>query len=402
MKSVVTFIELFQELNYNVSEKRLSSSGAISLSKREIFAINTSLNGLTEGTPVTTDQVAAITGCIGELCNSIIHELADGTQAKTLDIQLQVRDALHFNWLVQYLSALHKKRKLAINSVAEHADSHNQGRDTTLVDEKTRLQKFEARRNKNDSPVARHGRKDKITRSKRKKLSDEWELTSDIEFSFEESSTVHRKREQKIVYQQQIDEFVEKTKDRPSKEVELVAKASRQEIQKEEDTCHGDVHNPSDALQHQFDQNAKELSFSSNLFVSEGSSRSQPSDLSSSVLVPKERIDRVTKTQASTLIPDTETPVRTSTPVNAEFTEFPTITDKTSDTEGTLDVMNDALKLFSSNLLNKLKRVEFEVLHKRNDLQVQVDKEYKKIERMQRAKLKEIQEYCRNELDKIV
>ena len=100
---------------------------------------------------------------------------------------------------------------------------------------------------------------------------------------------------------------------------------------------------------------------------------------------------------------DAQAPVRTSTPINAEFTEFPTTTDKTTDTEGgTVDVMQDALSLFSSNLVNKLKRVEFHVLHKRNDLQAEVDKEYKKIEQMQRAKLKEIQEYCKNELEKII
>ncbi|KAG5419427.1 hypothetical protein I9W82_003194 [Candida metapsilosis] len=637
MKSVTTFVELFQELNYNLSEKRLSSSGAVRLSKREIFAINASLNELAAGTPVTLNQVEIIKRCIGDLCSYIYHEdrceerisyflmhlylnefmrchfcdlikslwpllvkvnvqihdsvllhklvddclsncpawnwlsadmlvkiatngtiadlirgalntrenlakfermkhlnrdfttlmnlirlittvgldasflpglstpyikyietinpnfknliqcsiesdteelashqcyvqpidrhllhiwvefkhqfgchhvnlkclesfrtfpnlivkldlscimgpktrskraatdafnmtlaamLSDGTIKRKLSMKLQMKNVLHFNWLVQYLSSLQKKRKVAINVVSDHHEAPPNGHLGSAV-EKAKIQSFEARRGKRIYQSV--GRERKGT-NKRKKLSDEWDLTSDFDSTFEKTGTLGGTPHSGAVSKQ-----VENEDGRSFSEKDQVGvKASRNEgttntitkrDEKDAEQVVGrDDCAPRECSQNPSQQDADVTKSSSRLFVPDESSKFEQDESSQIVMAPKERIDRLAKTQAPLQF-DAQIPVRTSTPLNAEFTEWHSTTDKTSETEDTIDVMQEAFKLFSSNLINKLKRVEFEVLHKRNDLQAQVDHEYNKIEQMQRQKLKEIQEYCKTELNKIV
>ena len=637
MKSVTTFVELFQELNYNLSEKRLSSSGAVRLSKREIFAINASLNELAAGTPVTLNQVESIKTCIGDLCNYIyykdrceerisyflmhlylnefmrfhfcdlikslwpllvnvniqIHDsvlfhrlvddclsncpawnwlsadmlvkiatngtiadlirgtlntrenlakfermkhlnrdfttlitlirlittvgldasflpglltpyikyietinpnfknliqcliesdteelvshqcyvqpidrhllhiwveskhqfcchhvnlkclesfrtfpnlivkldlscimgpktrskraatdafnmtlaamLSDGTIKRKLSMKLQMKNVLHFNWLVQYLSSLQKKRKVAINVVLDHHESPHSGHLGSAI-EKAKIQSFEARRGKRIYQSV--GRERKGT-NKRKKLSDEWDLTLDFDSTFEKTGTLggapHLGTVSKQVENEDGRSFLEKD--------QVGVKASRNEGTTNTITKRGekdaeqvvgrDDCAPRECSQISSQQDADMTKSCSRLFVPDESSKLEQDQSLQIVMAPKKRIDRLAKTQAP-LEFDSQIPVRTSTPLNAEFTELHSTTDKTSETEDTIDVMQEAFKLFSSNLINKLKRVEFEVLHKRNDLQAQVDHEYNKIEQMQRQKLKEIQEYCKTELDKIV
>lgn len=338
---------------------------------------------------------------------SFAVRLSNGSDEKSLNIQLQMKDVLHFNWLVQYLKSLQKKRKLAVNTVLESEIPHISK--TSVVDEKARLQSFEARRSKSVYQTVGHNSN---SSNKRKKLSDEWDLTLDCESSFDKTGTFNLKQVLNRLHKQgsNILQTGEISKGL-LEENEVGANNNRKEKSEEntawtsEDREHGNVsrHRPAhlDASYRLTLQEVDGAGSSTNLFVPTDSSKLGQSESLLIVLAPKERISRVVKTQAS-LILDTQAPVRTSTPINAEFTEFPTTTDKTSDTEGTIDVMQDALRLFSSNLVNKLKRIEFEVLHRRNDLQALVDDEYNKIEHMQRAKLKEIQEYCKSELDKIV
>ncbi|KAI5957018.1 hypothetical protein KGF57_003392 [Candida theae] len=335
---------------------------------------------------------------------SLAAVLADGTHKKRLDMSLQMKDVLHFNWLVQYLSLLQKKRKVAAVSTVSQCQV-SPSRNIELTNEKTRLQSFSNRRTKLANLSDNGDRKGKPTR-KRKKISDEWDLTSDFESSFEQIETNGRKHEPRAVLVQ--NNGTSSTGVDCGGSVEKDAKARKTERRKSttsgqsglEDGDGKDTHEPGECL-HFSTEDANCTKQSSKLFVADESSKLEQSDSSQEIIAPKERYDKLATSQAPLML-NVQAPVRTSTPINAEFTEFPTITDKTSDTEGTVNVMQEALKLFSSNLVNKLKRVEFEVLHKRNDLQAQVDQEYNKIEQMQRAKLKEIQEYCKNELNKIV
>lgn len=340
---------------------------------------------------------------------SLAVRLADGTIEKNLEMQLQLTDVLHFNWLVQYLSSLQKKRKLAVNTLPEPRNPSNSAINTT--GERAKLQSFESRRNKGVYQTVNP--KGKASR-KRKKLSDEWDLTLDFESSFEKTSIVDLKRgtNEVQVYEKEviIEDETGKTPQckvgaDSEKEGSVILDNLVTESGKERSPnvkSKGAGHQHHDGCQNLSLHRANSTNVSSSLFVTDDSSKHDQSELMSLVVAPKERVNRMAKTQTSMSI-DAQAPVRTSTPINAEFTEFPTTTDKTTDTEGgTVDVMQDALSLFSSNLVNKLKRVEFHVLHKRNDLQAEVDKEYKKIEQMQRAKLKEIQEYCKNELEKII
>ncbi|WLF81057.1 hypothetical protein PVL30_004851 [Lodderomyces elongisporus] len=122
---------------------------------------------------------------------------------------------------------------------------------------------------------------------------------------------------------------------------------------------------------------------------------------------------------------------KTSTPTQAnnsgiasadgedEITDFPDTTAKTSvedqgsprvkplepigaiDAMDPMNVMHQSLKLYSANLINKLKLLEYKTLTKRNELQDELDREFLKLEKAQCEKLKQIQEYCAEELAKI-
>lgn len=64
--------------------------------------------------------------------------------------------------------------------------------------------------------------------------------------------------------------------------------------------------------------------------------------------------------------------------------------------------VSESLKLFTSNLVHKLQLLEHNILERKNELQKQVDREFAKIERMQKEKLNEISKYLVNELNKFM
>lgn len=99
-----------------------------------------------------------------------------------------------------------------------------------------------------------------------------------------------------------------------------------------------------------------------------------------------------------------------STPTGVEREEFTSITLNESTNKTSMlecgkdqgyDVITEGLKLLSDNLINKLKLLEFNVLKKRNELQEDINREFKIIEEMQKQKLAEIKEYYRKETEKM-
>ncbi|EGW30088.1 uncharacterized protein SPAPADRAFT_68915 [Spathaspora passalidarum NRRL Y-27907] len=96
-----------------------------------------------------------------------------------------------------------------------------------------------------------------------------------------------------------------------------------------------------------------------------------------------------TSTANNTILP------REFTDIDLNQTTCPTI-------GSAYDVMNESLKLLSSNLINKLKSLEFNILKKQNQLQQELDNAFAKIEHQHKIKLQEIQQYYKQECEKIL
>lgn len=63
--------------------------------------------------------------------------------------------------------------------------------------------------------------------------------------------------------------------------------------------------------------------------------------------------------------------------------------------------INESLILFSSNIVNKLKAIEYNVLEKRNELQKELDLEFSRIFAKHKQKLHEIQQHITGEINKL-
>ncbi|RLV92491.1 hypothetical protein JA1_003181 [Spathaspora sp. JA1] len=121
---------------------------------------------------------------------------------------------------------------------------------------------------------------------------------------------------------------------------------------------------------------------------------------------PGSNVSLVATSKKANPVPFSTDQVETSTANNTilpqEFTDV-NLNDTTSTTMDTAyDVMNEGLKLLSSNLINKLKQIEYNILKKQNQLQQELDYNFAKIEQQHKLKLQEIQQYYKQECEKLL
>lgn len=87
-------------------------------------------------------------------------------------------------------------------------------------------------------------------------------------------------------------------------------------------------------------------------------------------------------------------------PLNRELDITPICQDNATPTSD-YNYINESLILFSSNIVNKLKTIEYNVLQKRNELQNELDLEFARIFAKHKQKLHEIQQHITGELNKL-
>ncbi|KAI3406485.2 hypothetical protein KGF56_000617 [Candida oxycetoniae] len=298
---------------------------------------------------------------MNEILKSFSLVTADGKSLSNICFELKIKDVVHYNWLISYLKSL-RGRKISVDTVMQNE----------IIESKVVVASLK------NGDIVQDKVSVKDTRENSQELSDE-KPTLRLQQHYKKRTARKRrnfrytKRKQHIKSQSFDNSVLDNWKKDNS-----VSRIDTNRLKK------------------------------NNIL---------PTFEDSQVIkAPKQRLSRAIDTQMLSMqeIPQSQD-FRTSTPVGADFTEYPTTTtDKTSlmvEESATskslyssepINVINESLRLFSSNVLNKLKMVEFTMLQKRNELQSEVEREFKQIETKQRAKLKEIQEYCNDQLNKIL
>ncbi|CAK9442203.1 uncharacterized protein LODBEIA_P59460 [Lodderomyces beijingensis] len=346
---------------------------------------------------------------------------ADGSKWLNLTLEVQVKDVVHYNWLINYLSSL-RNRKISINLREEHslqtsipskckADSESlrsqmqmkqysrkakpknahstsaAGGGSSIGDDSSSCaaaaSPMQAKRARGGSPAA---------------AVNAPNASSSFSFSLGPGSLKRKRRATSILSE---NDYIEGN---GSSQI-IIAPATRVSRVVETQQAHEyrqSSNEEVEGLPIDPPKTRKTKNLDTQVQVSAASSSSD------------ETIEQTEKNEMSGRVvptPNPEVPnspeFRTSTPVEANFTALPNTTDKTSQFDTSTvsnhhDLMRESLRLFSSNLMNKLKYVEFKTLEKRNELQSEMDREFERIEAKHRAKLKEIQEFCKDELNKII
>ncbi|KAI5949549.1 KAP120 [Candida jiufengensis] len=316
-------------------------------------------------------KTRSMTQSIDASMRSFVARTSDGDDIENLTMDITIRETLHYNWFINYLKTFRKSKQSKVTSTIESPETLKAPE--TLKNPETlrapttqeKLQAFESR-----SSQSTYKTKKKI---KRKRLASDWDLTPDMEHQTDDI----------------VDSDALSTAPTSHKKAKLIANKpdcgmEGTDILSNDNDFDRDSGSRDTLLQKVVNTSVLDSSRSNLFGVGVGAKKSktesmrrQPNDrrnidnTNNNTTIRFENDETVVDSEDSEIIKApirqrihgnktaSATLERTSTPLSTEPTEYPnTTTERTSNFETSTNGFHECLKLFSSNLLNKINMVE--------------------------------------------
>ncbi|KAI5959741.1 KAP120 [Candida pseudojiufengensis] len=299
---------------------------------------------------VTTGErkTRSMTQSVENYLKSFAARTCNGVDVENLTIDVTISETLHYNWMINYLKTFKKFKQSKITEIIESPEI------SKVPSTHEKLKVFEARSRKSTY---------KTKRSKRKRLASEWDLTSDIDSvdaivdsSAKSTNFVENKKAESISERNSAGanynlNYDLETQDDVGPEDTFLKKVMNESMSKP--SIVKPKHVMSRAKTAPTNTPTNKVTTAADIYATPSITNIENSTIIDSqgseiVKAPtrkkKRRVGRATTAYA-----------RTSTPVYTEPTEYINNTTEMVKFDDPINVMDESLQLFRSNLINKMK-----------------------------------------------